>query len=67
MTTQGKDAEAVQQNIVDTLLNNPAWNRLSAVKNGRYYVLEKELYNLKPNVRWGEAYQKLANILYGAP
>ncbi len=67
VTTQGKDAEAVQQNIVDTLLNNPAWNRLSAVKNGRYYVLEKELYNLKPNVRWGEAYQKLANILYGAP
>jgi len=67
VTTQGKDAEAIQQNIVDTLLNNPAWNRLSAVKNGQYYVLEKELYNLKPNARWGEAYQKLADILYGAP
>lgn len=67
VTTQGKDAEAIQQNIVDTLLNNPAWNRLSAVKNGQYYVLEKELYNLKPNARWGEAYQKLADILYDAP
>lgn len=67
VTTQGKDAEAIQQNIVDTLLNNPAWNRLSAVKNGQYYVLEKELYNLKPNAKWGEAYQKLADILYGAP
>ena len=34
-------------------------------KNGRYFLLEKELYNLKPNARWGEAYQKLADILYG--
>lgn len=65
VTTQGKDTKAVQQNIMDTLLSNPAWNRLSAVKNGQYYVLEKELYNLKPNARWGEAYQKLADILYG--
>ncbi len=65
VTTQGKDARAVQQNIEETLLNNPAWNNLSAVKNDRYFVLEKELYNLKPNARWGEAYQKLADILYG--
>ncbi|MDE7204956.1 MAG: ABC transporter substrate-binding protein [Lachnospiraceae bacterium] len=64
VTTQGKDARAVQQNIEETLLNNPAWNNLSAVKNDRYFVLEKELYNLKPNARWGEAYQKLADILY---
>lgn len=64
VTTQGKDAQAVQQNIEETLLDNPAWNSLSAVKNGRYYLLEKELYNLKPNARWGEAYQKLADILY---
>lgn len=65
VTTQGKDADAVQRNIEETLLNNPAWSSLSAVKNGRYFVLEKELYNLKPNARWGEAYQKLADILYG--
>lgn len=65
VTTQGKDAEAVQRNIEETLLGNPVWNKLSAVKNGRYFLLEKELYNLKPNARWGEAYQKLAGILYG--
>lgn len=33
-------------------------------KNNRYYVLDKSLYNFKPNERWGEAYQKLADILY---
>ncbi len=65
VTTQGKDADAVRQNIEETLLANPAWNSLSAVKNGKYFLLEKELYNLKPNARWGEAYQKLADILYG--
>lgn len=65
VTTQGKDASAIQQNIENTLLSNPAWNKLTAVKEGRYFVLEKELYNLKPNARWGEAYQKLADILYG--
>lgn len=65
VTTQGSDAQAVQQNVEDTLLNNPAWNKLTAVKNGKYFMLEKELYNLKPNARWGEAYEKLAQILYG--
>lgn len=65
VTTHGNDTEAVQQNIQATLLENPAWNKLTAVKEGRYFLLEKELYNLKPNVRWGEAYRKLADILYG--
>lgn len=65
VTTQGNDTQAVLQNVEDTLLNNPAWNKLTAVKNGKYFMLEKELYNLKPNARWGEAYEKLAQILYG--
>ena len=27
--------------------------------------MDQQLYNLKPNARWGEAYEKLAEILYG--
>jgi iron complex transport system substrate-binding protein len=65
VTTQGTDADAIQSNIDETLLSNPAWSSLDAVKNGRYYVLEKELYNLKPNARWGEAYEKLEAIIFG--
>jgi iron complex transport system substrate-binding protein len=65
VTTQGTDADAIQSNIDETLLSNPAWSSLAAVKNGRYYVLEKELYNLKPNARWGEAYEKLEAIIFG--
>jgi iron complex transport system substrate-binding protein len=65
ITTQGTDADAIEANISETLLSNPAWTSLDAVNEGRYYMLEKELYNLKPNARWGEAYEKLADIIYG--
>ena len=64
VTVQGTDQEAAMDNVEQFLISNPAWNSLTAVKEGRYYVLDKRLYNLKPNARWGEAYQKLADILY---
>lgn len=50
--------------VEELLASNPAWASLSAVKNGNYYILEKRLFNLKPNARWGEAYEILADILY---
>ena len=31
-----------------------------------YYYMYKDLYHLKPNARWGEAYEQLVDILYGA-
>ena len=49
-----------------TLLENPAWNTLTAVREGKYFVMDSNLYNLKPNGRWGEAYEQLADILYPA-
>lgn len=59
-----KQAEA-ETLLEETLLSNPAWAGLSAVREGRCFVLDKSLYHLKPNARWGEAYENLANILYG--
>ena len=61
---QGTDTEALQRVVEENLLQDPAWQTLTAVREGRYYTLENELYNLKPNARWGEAYEKLAEILY---
>ena len=52
------------ETLSTTLLENPAWRSLTAVQEGRFYTLEHELYNLKPNARWGEAYERLADILY---
>ena len=63
---QGADAAKAQKTLEQTLLTNPAWQSLTAVREGRFYVLEHQLYNLKPNAKWGEAYEKLADILYPA-
>ena len=61
---QGSDAADAQETLEKTLLSNPAWGSLRAVQEGRFHTLEHSLYNLKPNARWGEAYEKLADILY---
>ena len=61
---QGSDPTDAMATLEGTLLTNPAWSQLKAVQDGRFYTLEHELYNLKPNARWGEAYEKLADILY---
>lgn len=61
---QGSDPTDAMETLEQTLLQNPAWSELTAVREGRFYTLEHELYNLKPNARWGEAYEKLADILY---
>ena len=61
---QGSDPTSAQALLDTTLLKNPAWNTLTAVKEGRFYNMDQNLYNMKPNGRWGEAYEKLADILY---
>ena len=61
---QGSDSSDAQKVLEDTLLSNPAWGTLTAVKENRFFVLENSLYNLKPNSNWGVAYEKLADILF---
>ena len=63
---QSADPADAQKILETTLLSNPAWSTLTAVREGRYYVMDPNLYNLKPNERWGEAYAGLADILYPA-
>lgn len=64
VTVQGSDVDKALENVNQLLISNPAWNSLTAVKNNNYYVLDKMLYNSKPNAKWGEAYKKLADIIY---
>lgn len=61
---QSADPTEAQEMLENTLLNQPAWQTLTAVKEGRYYVMDQTLYNLKPNEKWGQAYEELAEILY---
>lgn len=60
---RGDNAEGMKEHVQKTLMEHPAWSELTAVKNDRVYFMEKNLYNLKPNHRWGEAYQGLEDIL----
>lgn len=63
---QGSDNSDAQATLEGALLSNPAWESLTAVAEGRFYLMDQRLYNVKPNARWGEAYEKLADILYPA-
>jgi iron complex transport system substrate-binding protein len=61
ITLMGNENAARQ--VWDNLLESPVWSELSAVKNGKVYVLPKELFHQKPNERWDESYEMLAEIL----
>lgn len=63
VTTMGNEEKALGylQSAID---QNPAWSGLTAVKEGRYVVLPKDLFHYKPNHRWGESYEYLGKILY---
>ena len=56
--------DAAKQQVADTYGSNEVWLALNAVKNGKVFYLEKTLFHNKPNRRFAEAYQKLAEILY---
>lgn len=63
VTTMGDEDKALA--YLDSLIaENPAWQGLSAVQNGNYIVLPKDLFHYKPNELWGDSYEYLAKLLY---
>ena len=63
---QGDDTDGAMAQM-EQLLADPAWAGLTAVREGRVHLMDKALYNLKPNHRWGEAYEALEAILAHDP
>jgi len=61
----GDDVEGTRANLENMFKENPLWHELSAVKNNKVHMMDKHLFNLKPNARWAEAYEILEEILYG--
>lgn len=59
----GDDTEGTKEHMRQLFEENVSWASLSAVKNNKVYFMDKQLYNLKPNNRWGEAYEGLEAIL----
>lgn len=55
---------AAMEHIERVYGNNPVWQSLRAVKEGRVVLLNKELFHNKPNSKFADAYEELAEILY---
>ncbi len=62
ISTMGDD-EAARVHM-ESVLKTPAWQALSAVKNGRVFYLPRELFQYKPNAKWDLAYEYLIGIVY---
>lgn len=60
--TMGSEKNA-KTYMAENIENNPAWSKLSAVKNGRYIYLPKDLFHYKPLNRWDESYAYIAKLL----
>lgn len=58
----GDNEEGTKAFIENLFKEQPAWQSLTAVKEGRMIYLDKNLYSLKPNNRWAEAYERLEDI-----
>ena len=63
VVTMGSNDEKAKQTLENMIKGNPAWSTLDAVQSGRLYIMDKTLFNLKPNARFAEAYEILADIL----
>ena len=61
-TTMGNEGAA--KAYMTGVLAGDEWQTLTAVKNGKYTFLDKELFQYKPNNRWDEAYKTLLELLY---
>ena len=62
LTTMGQEEAAVS--YMESLFLQDGWRQLSAVQHNNYTFLQKDLFHFKPNARWAEAYQVLAELLY---
>ncbi len=64
IVTMGDDRKAMQS-LENLFSENPAWGMLDAVKENRLHIMERKLFNIKPNADWAVSYEKLSEILLG--
>lgn len=57
-------SQEASEAYIDDLFAQDGWRQLTAVAEGNYQFLPREMFHFKPNARWGEAYAYLAQLLY---
>lgn len=65
LVTSGPNTQAAMDSLRRSLTDNPAWATLTAVREGRFITLDRELFHYHPNERWAEAYAFIAGLLNG--
>ncbi len=65
VVTMGDDTEKATENLKRMMDENPAWGTLDAVVEGRIHLMDRKLFNIKPNAKWAESYEKLSELLLG--
>lgn len=63
VVTMGDDTEKALDNLTRMMKEDPAWGSLEAVKENRMHIMDRRLFNIKPNEKWAESYEKLGEIL----
>ena len=63
VVTMGDDTEKAMKNLNQMMEENLAWGMLDAVAEGRFHVMDRKLFNIKPNARWAESYETLSTLL----
>ena len=61
----GNTPEAAEKALYDQTEANPAWSGLTAVREGRFTLLDEALFLYKPLNEWDRAYREMAVALYG--
>ena len=59
----GNDTQKAIDNFYQMMDENPAWKTLEAVADGRLHLMDRKLFNIKPNADWAVSYEKLSDIL----
>lgn len=65
VVTMGDDTQKAMDQLQKMMDENPAWGMLDAVKEDRMYVMDRKLFNIKPNARWAESYDTIKALLLG--
>lgn len=62
ISTMGNETAA--KDYMNSVLQSAGWKDLTAVKEGRYTYLPKDLFHYKPNAQWDRAYAYLFNFIH---
>lgn len=62
----GNDQNGMQEHLSDIFGKDPRWIELTAVENSHAYVLDKRMFQFKPNELWADVYETIENYLFGA-